>query len=214
VESIERHLKLIEKVKDDPRKAFLVPRNYEALLRGVISESLQKTSNPKEFSKRLSANDALKYFSDFIETSIKYDNDKYFTALTIDLLAIPSLLSDKILLEKFMVMLVTPKECGSKIWRQYAKAIDNLMGNDNEFNSSNKGSKIENHWNLYIDYIKALKSNGDIKLIQEKISKSFTSCNTDKRITQATYIDPCGSNPKPWDLRLYSIGNIYEMYST
>ncbi|MFC0682910.1 hypothetical protein ACFFGH_34210 [Lysobacter korlensis] len=153
--------------------------------------------------ERFAPVEALLSLLEFVESSEFPALFASCSADDIDILAIPLLLGRKDLARRYLEGFLL-KSSLRRVWASYVQGLGAMArGVPFEPSLPPRPKGMEKHWLLYVRLMSALAGGDpDTCSATTAIGVSFQRCNSDKRLTETSHIDPNGTHPVPWDLRL------------
>jgi hypothetical protein len=213
IDPVQLHLETIERVRTslatlarEPAKRAYIPINYRSYLRAASGYGVRVSSEVESYAAELAQFEpinVLEALLDFIESQEFPSLFASCSADDVDVVAIPLLLGRNDLAKRYLEGFLL-KCSPHRVWASYLEGLGALVrGAYFTPKLPTKPSGMEKHWVLYVQLMSAL-ANGEAELssITDAIELSFRRCNGDKRLVNTTHIDPNGTHPVPWDLRL------------
>ncbi|MGY4516307.1 hypothetical protein [Lysobacter sp. HA18] len=190
----------------EPAKRAYVPINYRIYLQSASGYSLHASSDIQSYVAELERFKPVDTFTSMLEFVESGEFPALFASCSandVDLLAVPLLLGRNDLARRYLEGFLLTSSSGP-FWSSYVQGLGALArGLAFDPNLPTKPRGMEKHWLLYVQLMSAM-TGGDptVGSAKANIEASFRHCNRDKRLTMTSHIDPNGTHPVSWDLRL------------
>lgn len=195
--------------KDKSRRGFL-PVNFRSYIRSISSYCLRSTGSLKTYADALLTFSALEKFEELLMFHQNGEQPSVFSnysADDVDIVAVPIALGRFDLASSYISNVLIPAK-SNPLWSTYVKGLNSLTSPTILSIGRSNFSGMEKHWALYIKLLECISQKIDTSAIREEITKSYLRCNGDGRLVEVTHIDPSGSFPVSWDLRLSYISEL------
>ncbi|WP_447592530.1 hypothetical protein [Aquipseudomonas campi] len=204
LEKAARHEKAILIVANKENGASLLSLNLSGYVQAISTYCLMTSVCLDSYARALEKFNVVEKFESLL--MLRQDaepgrNHFNYTAEDVDIIAVVIALGRFDLAIAYLRDVLATVDL-NPLWSAYVMGLSSWQKSAEFYWSSSKPKGMQKHWMLYIEFMKLSAQEQDTHVVVQEIAQSFLRCNGDKRLVEITHIDPSGTFPISWDLRL------------